>query len=168
MLRDEKKECVSSLEDLYGNSSAMVVVHYHGLSVGALTKLRRSLGAAGVGFQISKNTLSKIALKKSNLSHAASLFKGPTAVAYSTDPVAVAKGVVEFAKFNDSMKIVGGVVDGALLDSGAVSKLATLPSLEELRSQILGVIVSPATKLVSVLNEPAVSVARVISAYSEK
>jgi large subunit ribosomal protein L10 len=168
VLRSEKRDFVQKLEDIYASSNSMVVVHYHGLSVSSLTKLRKALRANGVGFQVTKNTLSKIALNNEKLSSVASLFKGPTAVAYSEDPIAAAKGIMEFAKANDNLKIMGGMVDGCVLDVDGVSRLASLPSIDELRAKILGLLQAPAGKLLGTIQAPLSSVARVIGAYAKK
>lgn len=168
MLRGEKKDFVHKLEDIYSSSSTMVVAHYHGLSVSALTKLRKALRLNGVGFQITKNTLSKIALNNTELSSMSHMFKGPTAVAYSKDPVAAAKGIMEFAKANDNLKIIGGIVDGCVIDKDGVLKLASLPSIDELRAKILGLLNAPASKLLRTIQAPLEGVARVIGAYSKK
>ena len=168
MLRSEKKDFVQKLEDIYSSSSSIVVAHYHGLPVASLTKLRKALRANGVGFQVTKNTLSKIALNNKELSSMVHLFKGPTAVAYSSDPVAAAKGIMEFAKANDNLKIMGGIVDGCLLDAGGVSRLASLPSIDELRAKILGLLQAPASKLLGTIQAPHSSIARVIGAYAKK
>ncbi len=168
MLRSEKKDFVEKLEGIYSSSSSMIVAHYHGLPVSSLTKLRKALRANGVGFQITKNTLSKIALNNKELDTMAHMFKGPTAVAYSQDPIAAAKGIMEFAKANDNLKVIGGIVDGCVLDINGVSRLASMPSIEELRAKIIGLLQAPAGKLLGTIQAPFSGVARVVGAYAKK
>ena len=167
MLRSEKKDFVEKLDGIYASAKSVIVTHYHGLCVSDITKLRKEFRSKGVGFQIAKNTLSKVALGGSELSDISHFFKGPTAIAYSIDdPVAAAKSVIAFAKDNDDFKVVGGIVEGQILDVQGVSKLASLPSLEELRGQIIGLLQAPASKLVGVLQAPASGLVRVIAARS--
>jgi len=168
VLRSEKKIFVSELEEVYNNSSSVIITHYHGLSVAQLTNLRRSLRENGASFKIVKNTLSKIAATNASLSHDPELFSGPTAIAYSADPVAAAKGVVEFAKTNDNLKIIGGIVNDKILSVAEVGQLAKLPSLDQLRGKIVGILQAPASKLARLVQAPAGGLARVIGAYAEK
>lgn len=168
MLRSEKKTFVAELEAIYADSSSVIITHYHGLSVSEVTKLRFVLRQNGAAFKIVKNTLSKIAATNAKLSYDPELFSGPTAIAYSKDPVAAAKGVVEFAKSNDNLKVIGGIVNDKILSVDEVKQLATLPSLDELRGKIVGILQAPAANLARIVQAPAGSVARVISAYSSK
>lgn len=168
MLRSEKQQSVADLEKIYHESSSVIVTHYHGLTVSQLTSLRKNLRNNGAGFKVIKNTLSKIAVDNAGLGSVSTLFSGPTGIAYSSDPVSAAKVVVEFAKLNESLKIVGGVVDGRLLSTEVVHDLAKLPSLNELRSKLIAVLQAPATKVACVLQAPASGVVRVLKAYADK
>jgi len=147
MLRSEKQEFVASLEEIYRNSSSVIVTHYHGLTVSQMTKLRKTLKEDNAGFKVVKNTLSKIAGQKANLDLGVlNTLSGPTAIIYSNDPIITAKKVVEFAKTNDKLKIIGGIVDNEQLDLDAIQKLAKLPSLNEARSNFLGVLQASAAQ----------------------
>lgn len=168
MLRSEKKTFVSELETIYSESNSVIITHYHGLSVAQVTNLRKALRESGASFKIVKNTLSKIAATNAKISHDPALFAGPTAIAYSVDPVAAAKRVVEFAKTNDNLKVVGGIVNDKILNVVEVQQLAMLPSLDQLRGKIIGVLQAPAANLARVLQAPAGAVARVVRAHSEK
>lgn len=168
MLRSEKHESILELEEIYKNSASVIVTHYHGLTVSQVTTLRRALRAKGASFKVVKNTLSKIATSKASVNNFANLLTGPTAVAYSKDPIDAAKVVVEFAKANDSLKIIGGLVNNEVLDANSVKQLAKLPSLNELRGKIIGVLQTPATKIAGVLQAPASGLARVFQAYADK
>jgi large subunit ribosomal protein L10 len=168
VLRSEKHEFVAELEKVYKKSSSVIVTHYHGLTVSQVTLLRKALKAKGAGFKVVKNTLSKIAASKAGIQDVSSLLVGPTAIAYSEDPVEAAKVVVEFAKTNGALKIIGGLVNNQLLDVQSVQQLAKLPSLNELRGKIVGILQAPATKVARVLQAPAVQVARVLQAYADK
>lgn len=168
MLRSEKKTFVSELEKIYQDSNSVIITHYHGLTVSQITNLRKALRENGASFKIVKNTLSKIAATNVKLTHDPEAFSGPTAIAYSKDPVAAAKGVVEFAKANDNLKVIGGIVNDKILNVGEVQQLAKLPSLDQLRGKIVGILQAPAANLARIVQAPAGSVARVIQAYSEK
>nr|WP_253308424.1 50S ribosomal protein L10 [Rickettsia endosymbiont of Ceutorhynchus assimilis] len=168
MLRSEKPIVVEELEKVYKESTSVIVAHYHGLTVSQISSLRESLKVKGAGFKVVKNTLAKIAANKSGLDGAVNLFAGPTAIAYSKDPVEVAKLVVDFAKSNDNLKIVGGIVNDQLLNEHSIRELSKLPSLNELRGKIIGLLQAPATKIVGVLQAPASSLVRVIQAYVSK
>lgn len=168
MLRSEKKSFVTELEGIYESSNSVIVTHYHGLTVSEVTKLRRNLRENGASFKVVKNTLSRIAASNAGLAGDSEIFSGPTAIAYSEDPVAAAKGVVEFAKTNDNLKIIGGVVNNTVLDLSAIQQLAKLPSLDVLRGQIVGILQTPAANLARVVQAPAVALARVIQAYADK
>lgn len=168
MLRSEKHEFVTELEEVYKKSSSVIVTHYHGLTVSQVTSLRRALRAKGAGFKVVKNTLSKIAASKAGIQDISSLLTGPTAIAYSEDPVEAAKVVVEFAKTNENLKIIGGLVNNQLLDVQSVQHLAKLPSLNDLRGKIVGILQAPATKIARVVQAPAIQLARVLQAYASK
>lgn len=168
MLRSEKKEFVTSLEGFYKQSSSVIVTHYHGLTVAEVSKLRKDLKENGADFKVTKNTLAKIAAQNSGIEAIAKLFKGPTAIAYSEDPVSAAKSVCNFAKTNQNLKIVGGIVNNQILDEAGVRELSKLPSLDELRGKIVGILQAPAQNILGVLQAPGSQVARVVSAYAAK
>ena len=168
MLRSEKKTFVAELEEIYKDSSSVIITHYHGLTVSQVTNLRKVLRENGASFKIVKNTLSKIAATNAGLAHNPEVFSGPTAIAYSKDPVAAAKGVVEFAKANDNLKIIGGMVNDKILSVSEVGQLAKLPSLDQLRGKIVGILQAPAANLARIVQAPAGSLARVIRAHAEK
>ena len=167
MLRSEKQSFVSDLEKIYQDSNSVIITHYHGLTVSEITMLRCSLRENGAFLKIVKNTLSKIAASNSKIKHDPEMFSGPTAIAYSEDPVAAAKGVVEFAKANDNLKIIGGIVNNEILDASSIQRLAKLPSLDQLRGKIVGILQAPASNLARVIQAPAGALARVIQAYAE-
>lgn len=168
MLRSDKKSFVVELEDIYKTSNSVIVTHYHGLTVSEVTKLRCNLRENGASFKVVKNTLSKIAASNAGLAGDSDVFSGPTAIAYSKDPVAAAKGVVEFAKTNDNLKIIGGIVNDKVLDVSAIQQLAKLPSLDALRGKIVGILQAPAANLARVVQAPAGALARVVKAYADK
>ncbi len=168
MLRSEKKVFVSELEEIYKDSNSVIITHYHGLTVAQITNLRKSLRDNDASFKIVKNTLSKIAAINAKLKHSPGVFSGPTAIAYSKDPVAAAKGVVEFAKANDNLKVIGGVVNDKILSVSEVQQLAKLPSLDQLRGKIIGVLQAPAANLARIIQAPAGCLARVVRAHAEK
>ncbi|MDX1924779.1 MAG: 50S ribosomal protein L10 [Rickettsiaceae bacterium] len=168
MLRSEKTESVSQITNLYQNNSSVIITHYHGLSVKSLAVLRKNLKKEGAGLKIVKNTLAKIAAKNSGIEGVEPFLKGPVAIAYSSDPVSAAKVVSQFAKENQSFKVVGGILEKNAIDAKVIMKLSTLPSLTELRGKIVGAIVAPATKIACIASAPAGQLARVIGAYSKK
>ena len=168
MLRSEKHEFVDTLQEVYKQSSSVIITHYHGLSVSQLTALRKSLRDNGASFKVVKNTLSKIAASNAGVKDVASLLKGPTAIAYSADPVIAAKKVVEFAKANNKLTVIGGIVDNEILSAEQVIELSKLPSLDELRGKIIGVLQAPASRIVGVLQAAPAQLARVIQAYADK
>lgn len=168
MLRSEKKTFVTDLEGIYNDSNSVIITHYHGLTVSEVTNLRKVLRDNGASFKIVKNTLSKIAATNAKVTHDPALFAGPTAIAYSVDAVAAAKGVVEFAKTNDNLKIIGGIVNDKILSKAEVAQLAKLPSLDQLRGKIVGILQAPAANLARIVQAPAGSLARVVRAYADK
>ncbi len=168
MDRAAKKELVTNLAEVFGKTSLVVVGHYSGLKVSEITDLRRQMRAAGASFKVSKNRLTKLALQGTKFEPIGDLLKGPTAIAYSDDPVAAAKVAVEYAKKNDKFVLKGGVMGGTALDVEGIKALATLPSLDELRAKLLGMIQTPASRIASVLQAPGGQLARVLSAYATK
>ena len=146
----------------------MVVAHYKGLTVADMQKLRAQMKQAGATVKVAKNRLAKIALEGTDVASIAPLMKGPTLIAYSGDPVAAPKVAVDFAKANDKLVILGGAMGKTALDPNGVRSLATLPSLDELRGKLVGLIQAPATKLAQLANAPAAKLARVFGAYAAK
>jgi large subunit ribosomal protein L10 len=156
------------LGEVFKTTNVVVVAHYSGLTVAQMQTLRRQMKLAGATVKVAKNRLAKIALEGSDVASIASLLKGPTLIAFSSDPVAAPKVAVDFAKTNERFVIIGGAMGKTALDPNAVKALATLPSLDELRARIVGLIQAPATKIARVLNAPAAKVARVVQAYAAK
>ena len=163
--RAQKEELVAELKTAFNETTSVVVTHYSGLSVAELTDLRARMREAGAQFRVTKNRLTKLALDGTKCDPLAQFFAGPTAIAYSDDPVAAAKVTVEFAKDNEKLIVLGGMMDETELDSAGIAALAKMPSLDELRGKIIGVLSAPATKVAGVLQAPAGQVARVIGAY---
>jgi large subunit ribosomal protein L10 len=166
--RAEKKEHVAELNDLFKKTSVVVVAHYSGLTVAQMQTLRKQMRAAGASVQVAKNRLAKIALEGTDVASVATLLKGPTLIAYSDDPVAAPKAAVAFAKDHDKLVILGGAMGKTALNTDAVRSLATLPSLDELRAKLLGLIQAPATKLAQLTTAPAAKLARVFGAYGNQ
>ena len=168
MNRTQKEEKVAALHESLKEAVLVVVAHQNGLSVGESTDLRRRMYQAGANFRVTKNRLARIALKGTRFEDLDDLFTGPTAVAFSEDPVAAAKVAVEFAKKNDKLTIVGGSLGDQKLDIAGVEALAKLPSLDELRGKLVGMIQTPATRIAGVVQAPAGQLARVFGAYARK
>lgn len=164
MNRTEKEQLVVDVRDMLQTASVVVVTQQNGLTVAQATSLRRQMREAGAEFKVLKNTLARIAIKDTALEGLSPMLVGPTALAYSSDPVAAAKVVAKFANSNDKLKIVGGYLNGQTLNEAAVKALATLPSLDELRSKLIAVISTPATRLAILSQEPAARIARVLGA----
>ena len=163
--RAQKEEQVASLSNIFSEAQVLIVTQNMGLSVSEVTELRSKMRDAGGKFKVAKNRLVKLALKNTKYDHISDLFSGPTALAYSTDVIAAPKVVSAFAKSNEKLVIVGGAMGETLLDAKGINELASLPSLDELRAKIIGIINAPAIKIASVLQAPAGQVARVISSY---
>ena len=168
MEKAKKAEVVEDLSGLFAEAGSVVVAHYSGLTVAELSVLRSRMRAAGASFKVAKNRLAVRALKGTAIEGIASLFKGPTGIAYSKDPVAASKVAVAYAKDNAKLVILGGSVGTTALDANGIKALATLPSLDELRGKIVGLLVAPATKIAGIVQAPAGQLARVIGAYSKK
>lgn len=168
MDRTEKREFVAMLQAVFADTSMVVVTRNAGLTVADATELRRRMRAAGATFKVAKNRLAARALDGTRFAGIAPLLKGPTALAWSQDPVAVAKACVEFARANERFVILGGALGTQTLGADGVKALAELPSLETLRAQLLGLIQTPATRLAAVLQAPGSQLARVFSAYARK
>ena len=168
MDRSEKEKLVASLHGTLKDASLVVVTQQVGLTVAEVSDLRRKMRAAGASFKVAKNRLTRRALEGTPFQQLGPMFKGPTAIAFSRDPVAAAKVAVEFAGKNEKLKVIGGGLGGKLLDQNAVKALATLPSLPEIRARMLGTIAAPATRLATVIRAPASQLARVIDAKAKK
>jgi len=166
--RAAKKEAVEALNGLFKTTGVAVVAHYSGLTVVQMQKLRSQMKQAGASVKVSKNRLAKIALEGTDVVAIGSLLKGPTVIATSNDPVAAPKVAVEFAKTNDKFVILGGSMGKTVLNVDSVKALAALPSLDELRAKIVGLIVAPATKIAQLTTAPAAKLARVVQAYASK
>jgi len=166
--RAKKAEVVESLNGLFSDAGSVVVAHYIGLTVAEMSDLRARMRAAGASFKVAKNRLVVRALEGTAAEPIAHLFKGPTGIAFSKDPIAASKVAAAFAKENDKLVILGGVVGTTTLDVAGVKALAELPSLDELRGKIVGLLQAPATKIAGVLQAPAGQLARVVGAYSQK
>jgi len=166
--RAQKEELVTSLSEVFKSTSVVVVAHYSGLTVAQMSKLRQQMKASGATVKVAKNRLAKIALEGSDVAHVGSLLKGPTIIAYSSDPVAAPKVAVDFAKTNDKFVILGGAMGKTALNADGVKALATMPSLDELRAKLVGLIQAPATKIAQLTTAPAAKLARVFGAYSRE
>ena len=165
MDRARKEELVAELQQTFESTNLIVVTHQSGLTVTEVSELRKQMREAGAAFKVTKNRLAKIALKGTKFEGLAEQFTGPTAIAVSSDPVAAAKVAVEYANKNDKLQIVCGALDEEALDADAVKALAKLPSLDELRGSIIGLVQAPATKIAGVLQAPGGQLARVFGAY---
>jgi large subunit ribosomal protein L10 len=168
MNRSEKTDAVAVLNATFNESAVVVVTRNLGLTVAQSTDLRLKMRDAGASYKVAKNRLTKIALADTQYAGLSDLLTGPTALATSGDPVAAAKVAVEFAKTNDKLEIVGGAMGDTLLDVDGVKALASLPSLDELRAKLIGLVQAPATKVAQVLVAPAGQLARVFGAYAAK
>jgi len=166
--RNEKAELIETLQSTLSEATAVVVTHQTGLTVAESSDLRGRMREAGAGFKVTKNRLTKIALQGTKYEDITDLFTGPTAMGTSADPVSAAKTLVAFAKENDKLTIVGGSLDGKVLDKAGVEALATLPSLDELRATLVGLLNAPATKVARVAQAPAAKLARVIQARADQ
>ena len=168
MDRAEKKETVAALNEAFKATNVVVVAHYSGLTVAQLQILRKQMKQAGASVKVAKNRLAKIALEGTDVASIAPLLKGPTVIAFSGDPVAAPKVAVNFAKANEQFVILGGSMGKTVLNVDGVKALASLPSLDELRGKIVGLLVAPATKIAQLANAPAAKLARVIQAHASK
>jgi large subunit ribosomal protein L10 len=166
--RAEKKEAVATLHEVFDKTSVVVVAKYSGLTVAQLQNLRKQARAAGASVQVAKNRLAKIALEGTSVAAIGPLLKGPTLIAYSDDPVAAAKVASGFAKDHDKFVILGGAMGATVLNPEGVKSLATMPSLDELRAKLVGLLQAPATKIAQLSTAPAAKLARVFGAYANK
>jgi large subunit ribosomal protein L10 len=165
--RAAKRELVTTLSDVFSNTSVVVVAHYSGLTVADMQKLRAQMKQAGATVKVAKNRIAKIALDGTDVASISDLLKGPTLLCYSDDPVAAPKVAVAFAKTNDKLVILGGAMGTTALNPDRVKALASMPSLDELRAKIVGLVNAPATKIAQVVNAPAAKLARVFGAYAK-
>jgi large subunit ribosomal protein L10 len=166
--RAAKKEQVTVLNGVFRDAHTVVVAHYSGLTVAQMQNLRKQMKQAGAAVKVAKNRLAKIALEGTGAAVIVPLLKGPTVIAYSSDPVAAPKVANDFAKAHDKFVILGGAMGTTALNPDGVKALAVLPSLDELRAKIIGLIQAPATKIAQVVNAPAAKLARVVQAYAKK
>ena len=166
MARSAKPGWIESANDMFGGADIVIVTHYKGLSVKEMSDLRSKVRAAGAGFKVTKNRLAKLALKDTQYEGLSDMFTGPTAVAFSSDPVTAAKVIAEFAKGNEKLVMLGGAFGEHTLDEAGIKQLATLPSLDELRGKIVALLNTPATRIAGVRQAPAGQLARVFGAYA--
>jgi large subunit ribosomal protein L10 len=166
--RAEKAEFVASLKEVFTSTSVVVVAHYSGLTVAQMQDLRKQMAAEGASVKVAKNRLAKIALEGTDVASVGGLLTGPTLLAYSRDPVAAAKVAVSFAKTNDKLVILGGAMGKTALNVDGVKALATMPSLDEMRARLVGLVQAPATKIAQIVNAPAAKLARVFGAYAKR
>ncbi len=168
MDRTQKSETVAALNRSFAETSVVIITRNLGLTVAQSTDLRTRMRAAGARYKVAKNRLARIAIEGTPYIAIGDLLTGPTAFSTSADPVAPAKVIVDFAKTNEKLEIVGGAMGDTVLDVDGVKALATLPSLDELRAKIVGLIVAPATRLATITQAPGAQLARVLAAYAEK
>ena len=157
MNREEKKQLLSDLNELFNASELVVVSHYKGLTVAEVSELRNNIRQVGAGFRVTKNRIAKLALKGTKFEGLTELFNGPTAIAFANDPISACKACVEFAKTNEKLVVIGGAMGTGVLSIEEINRLATIPSMDELRAKIIGLLQAPGAQL-----------ARVTKAYSEK
>jgi large subunit ribosomal protein L10 len=168
MDRTEKRDFVAGLARVFAETSMVVVTHNRGLTVAEATDLRRRMRAAGATFKVAKNRLATRALEGTKFAASQPLLKGPTALAWAADPIAVAKATVDYGRVNDKLVVLGGALGARALDADGVRALAELPGIEQLRAGLLGLIATPATRLAGVLAAPAGGLARVFGAFARK
>ena len=168
MERAEKREFVTELNEVFKASGSVVVARYAGITVAQMNDLRTKMRAAGGTVKVAKNRLAKIALQGTESEGMSDLFQGQTLIAYANDPMIAPKVAMDFAKTNDKLVVLGGAMGATTLDAVAVKSLATLPSLDELRAKLLGLLAAPATRVATVVAAPASQLARVFAAYAKK
>ena len=168
MSKQQKKSYVEEMKKIFTSNEAVMIAHYQGLNVNELDKIRDEMRKSGIFFKVTKNKITKIALKDTKYKELEKFFTGPTAAAISSDPISTAKILTKFSKSNNKLKIVAGFMDGKVLDEKEVSIIATLPSLEEARAKIVGILATPAQKLVSILLAPGSKIANLARAKSLK
>jgi len=168
MNKEQKTNYINTLKQTLNENTAMMIYHYQGLNVNQLDELRKKMREAGALLKVTKNRITKIALKDTQHQEAISLFSGQTGVALSKDPITLAKTLVNFQKNNEMLKIIGGVMDTKVLAPEDVAKIATLPSISEARAKIVGILQSPAQKIISILLAPGAKIANLAHAKSLK
>ena len=168
MDRAEKREVVTAMGQVFKDARSLVVAHYSGLTVADMTALRAQMRQAGAGVRVAKNRLVKRALEGTDVAHLSDLFTGPTVIAYSDDPVTAPRVAVDFAKTNANLVILGGAIGPTSLNPDGIKALAALPSLDELRATLVGMISTPAARIARIVAAPATQIARVVGAYAEK
>jgi len=168
MDRVQKKEMVTFLKGVFADAASVIVIRNAGLDVSEMTSLRTQMRAGGASLKVAKNRLARLALEGTDIESIGDYLKGPAVLGYSDDPVAAARVLVKFAKKNDKIEVLGGVMGTTLLDINAVKALAELPSLDELRGKLVGLLQAPAGKLASITQAPAGQLARVFSAYGSQ
>ena len=168
MNKEQKKNYITEMTANFENSEAVLVTHYQGLTVKQLDELRKQMREHGIQFKITKNRITKLALEKTKCKDLANLFTGPTAVALSKDAISTAKILTKFSKENNNLKILGGIMGKEILDVAAVANVATLPTLDEARAKIIGILRSPAQKIASILLAPASKIAILALEKSKK
>ena len=168
MSREKKRDYILNMKDAFDNSEAVIVAHYQGLTVSQLDELRSKMRDHGIQFKVTKNRITKLALEKTRCKDLKDLFTGPTAVALSQDAIASAKILTKFSKENESLKILGGIMGNDILDLAGVQNVATLPTLDEARAKIVGILKTPAQKLASILLAPGSKIAILALEKSKK
>ena len=168
MDRSQKADSVAQLSDVFNEAGVVVITRNLGLSVSQSTDLRSKMRDVGASYKVAKNRLAKLAIADTDYSGIDDMLTGPTALATSLDPVAAAKVAVDFAKTNDKLEIVGGSMGSVVLDEAGIKAHATMPSLDEMRAKLIGLVNAPATKIAQVVTAPAAKVARVFAAYADK
>ncbi len=168
MDRSQKADAVAALNATFNEVGVVVITRNLGMTVAQTTALRVKMRDAGASFKVSKNSLAKLAIQDTNYAGIGDMLTGPVALATSVDPVAAAKIAVEFAKTNDKLEILGGAMGSLILNADGIKALATMPSLDELRAKLIGLVQAPATKIAQVITAPAAKLARVFGAYATK
>ncbi|WP_423141256.1 50S ribosomal protein L10 [Parablastomonas sp. CN1-191] len=168
MDRSQKADSVASLNAVFNEAGVVVIARNLGMTVAQSTQLRTKVRDAGAAYKVAKNRLAKLAIQDTDYVGIGDLLSGPTAIATSVDPVAAAKAVVDFAKTNDRIEIVGGAMGSQVLDADGIKALASMPSLDELRAKLIGLVNAPATKIAQLSTAPAAKLARVFGAYAAK
>ena len=168
MNKEQKKNYITEMTANFENSEAVLVTHYQGLTVKQLDELRKQMREQGIQFKITKNKITKLALEKTKCKDLTNLFTGPTAVALSKDGISSAKILTKFSKENNNLKILGGIMGKDVLDVAGVAKVATLPTLDEARAKIVGILKAPAQKIMSILLAPGSKIAILAHAKSIK
>ena len=168
MDRAQKRQLVSTLNEEWKGTGVMVIAHYKGMTVAQMTDFRKRMKDAGGSVKVAKNKLARLALKDTSAEGVADLLKGQTCIVYSEDPISAARVSVKYSRENDKLVILGGAMGKTVMDVNAVKALADLPSLDELRAKLIGLLQAPATKIARVLKEPGAMLARVVQAQGAK